>query len=449
MPVSVLDSRLFRDMFGTAAMRAVFEDAAYLARCTEAEVALARAQGRLGVIPEAAAEAIAAGANADALDLDRLAQETQIVGYPILPLIHQLAPMCGEGGGYLHWGATTQDIMDLATVLQMREGLALIAAELDAVRNALASLARRHRDTPMAGRTHLQHALPITFGYKCAVWLSALDRHATRLEQLKPRALMAQFGGAAGTLASLGQADEGLRVRTELARELGLVEPPVTWHVARDGLAEAVQFLALLGGSLGKIALDVMLMAATELGEVAEPFVPGRGGSSTMPQKRNPISSELILAASKMLRQHAGLMLDAMTQDFERATGPWHLEWAALPESFVLAAGALGQARFMLEGLVVDAARMQRNLGMTNGLIVAEAVMMGLAPTIGRQNAHDAVYGACREAIEGGGDILPILLARPDVAGPLGAERLTQLCDPANYVGAAPLMVDEVLAGRM
>jgi 3-carboxy-cis,cis-muconate cycloisomerase len=448
MAISVLDSRLFRDMFGTAAMRDIFSDEAYLARCTEAEVALARAQGRLGVIPAAAAEAIAAGARSDRLDLDALARETEIVGYPILPLVHQLAPMCGEAGGYLHWGATTQDIMDLATVLQMRTGLDLIAHELDAVRQALVSLARRYRDTPMAGRSHLQQALPITFGYKAAVWLSGLDRHATRLQQLRPRALMAKFGGAAGTLASLGQADEGLRVRAELARELDLVEPPITWHVARDGLAEAVQFLALLGGSLGKIAFDVMLMAATELGEVAEPFVKGRGGSSTMPQKRNPISSELILAASKMLRQHAGLMLDAMVQDFERATGPWHLEWTAVPESFVLAAGALGQARFMLEGLVVDAGRMARNLGMTNGLIVAEAVMMGLAAHIGRQRAHDVVYDACRAAIEGGGDILPILLDQPDIAGPLGPDRLAALCDPANYVGGAPLMVDQVLAGR-
>ncbi len=448
MAVGILDSRLYREMFGTAAMRAIFDEGAFLARCAEAEVALARAQGRLGVIPAAMADTIARCATTDGLDMDRLAQETEVVGYPVLPLLHQLGPRCGEAGKFLHWGATTQDIMDLATVLQVRAGLDLVGQELDAVRAALVTLARTHRDTAMAGRTHLQQALPITFGYKAAVWLSGLDRHADRLHALRPRVLTAQFGGAAGTLASLGQADEGLRVRAELARELDLAEPPITWHVVRDGLVEAVQVLALLGGTLGKIGLDVMLMAATEVGEVAEPFVPGRGGSSTMPQKRNPISSELMLAASKMLRQHAGLMLDAMVQDHERATGPWHLEWSAVPESFVLAAGALGQARFLLEGLVVDAGRMRRNLGMTNGLIVAEAVMMGLAPTLGRARAHDLVYDACREAIEGGGDILPILLAQPEIAGPLGADRLAALCDPANYVGAAPLMVDRVLAGR-
>jgi 3-carboxy-cis,cis-muconate cycloisomerase len=448
MATSVFDSGLFRNMFGTEPMRRIFNDAAYLTRCVEAEVALARAQGRLGVIPAAAAEAIAARVRPDALDMDKLAQETEVVGYPILPLLHQLTAQCGDAGGYLHWGATTQDIMDLATVLQMRSGLELIEQELDAVRAALVGLARRYRDTEMAGRTHLQQALPVTFGYKAAVWLSGLDRHADRLRALKPRTLMAQFGGAAGTLASLGSSDVGLRVRAELARELDLAEPSITWHVARDGLADAVQFLALLGGTLGKIAFDVMIMASTEFGEVAEPFVPGRGASSTMPQKRNPISSELILAASKVLRQNAGLMLDAMVQDFERATGPWHLEWVAIPESFALAASALGQARFMLEGLVVDTDRMRRNLNATNGLIVAEAVMMGLAPHIGRQEAHDVVYDACRLAIEGGGDILPILEAQPEIVGPLGRERLAALCDPSNYVGASGLMVDQVLAGR-
>lgn len=448
MATGILDNRLFRDMFGTKAMREVFSDDTYIVRCIEAEIALARAEASLGIIPTEAAETIAASCDAGKLDWPALQHETEIVGYPILPLVHQLSPMCGDAGGYLHWGATTQDIMDLATVLQVRAGLALIEAELDAVRSALASLARRYRDAEMAGRTHLQQALPVTFGYKAAVWLSSLDRHAERLQELKPRCLMAQFGGAAGTLASLGQGDEGLKVRAALARELDLKEPPITWHVARDGLAEAVQFLALLGGSLGKIAFDVMMMSATEFGEVSEPFVKGRGASSTMPQKRNPISSELMLACSKVLRQNAGLMLDAMVQDFERASGPWHLEWVAIPESFVMAAGALWQARFMLEGLVVNTDRMRVNLGATNGLIVAEAVMMGLAPFIGRQKAHDVVYDACRQAIEGGGEILPILMQNGDITAHLDAADLARLCNPSNYVGAAPLMVDQVLQGR-
>jgi 3-carboxy-cis,cis-muconate cycloisomerase len=300
----------------------------------------------------------------------------------------------------------------------------------------------------MAGRTHLQHALPVTFGYKAAVWLSALDRHADRLRELRPRVLLVQFGGAAGTLASLGNGGESLETRAELARELALGDPTITWHVTRDGIAETVQVLALLLGSLGKIALDVMLMSATEFGEAAEPFVTGRGSSSTMPQKRNPISCELILAAAKVLRQQTGLVLDAMITDFERATGPWHVEWVAVPETFGYAAGALSQARFMLGGLIVDSGRMARNLGMTHGLIVAEAVMMGLAPHTGRNEAHDLVYDACRAAIETDRPLLDVLVETPAVVGPLGTERLRELTDPANYLGAAPAMVDRMLAGR-
>jgi len=288
----------------------------------------------------------------------------------------------------------------------------------------------------------------VTFGYKAAVWLSALDRHADRLRELRPRVLFAQFGGAAGTLASLGNGEEGLETRAALASELALRDPPITWHVTRDGIAETVQVLALLLGSLGKIALDVMLMSATEFGEAAEPFVAGRGSSSTMPQKRNPISCELILAAAKVLRQQAGLVLDALVTDFERATGPWHVEWVALPEAFGYAAGALHQARFMLGGLIVDSGRMAQNLAMTHGLIVAEAVMMGLAPHTGRNEAHDLVYDACRVAIESDRPLLDVLLETPAVAGPLGAEMVRALTDPANYLGAAPAMVDRVLAGR-
>ncbi len=446
MATTVLDSVLFRDSFGTPGMRGIFDDRALVARYVEVEVALARAQGRCGVIPADAARQIAALANPDALDFDLLRQETEIVGYPILPLVQQLAKICGEAGRYVHWGATTQDIMDSAVVLQVRDALRLVEAELEDVRDILARLAAKHRDTPMAGRTHLQQALPVTFGYKVAVWLAMLDRHAERLAQLRPRILVGEFAGAAGTLASLG--NRGLDVQAAMMEELGLGVPTATWHVARDGLAEAVNFLGLLTGSLGKVAYDVMLMASTEVAEVYEPFVKGRGASSTMPQKRNPISSELILAAAKAVRQHAGLMLDAMIQDFERATGPWHAEWIALPESFVLTAGALHQAKFMLDGLIVDERRMRANLDMTAGLIVAEAVMMGLAPHLGRNEAHDVVYAACRVVNEQGGRLADVLAAMPEVAGRLDRQAIERLTDPANYLGMAPQMVDRVLAGR-
>src|SRR3954453_12086667 len=366
---TVLDSILFRDAFGTAAMREVFSDLSLISRYVEVEIALARAEARCGVIPQAAADKIAARTDVTALDFDALRRETDIVGYPILPLVHQMVQQCGEAGRYVHWGATTQDIMDSALVLQLRAGLAIIEQDVAALRRILADLSQRHRDTPMAGRTHLQQALPVTFVYKTAIWLSMFDRHAERLAQLKPRVLVGQFAGAAGTLASLG--DKGFEVQKALCEELGLGVPVSTWHVARDGFAEVINFFGLVTGSLGKIALDIMIMASTEFAELYEPFVKGRGSSSTMPQKRNPISSELMLAASKAVRQHAGLMLDAMVQDLERATGPWHAEWMAIPESFVLTAGALAQAKFALHGLVVDEKQMSENLDISRGLIVA------------------------------------------------------------------------------
>jgi 3-carboxy-cis,cis-muconate cycloisomerase len=443
---TVLDSALFRDAFGTPAMREVFSDLRLISRYAEVEVALAKAEARCGVIPLDAAEEIARRTDVGAFDLELLRQETDIVGYPILPLVHQMAKQCGEAGRYVHWGATTQDIMDTAVVLQLRDALKIVEEDIATLRAILADLARRYRDTPMAGRTHLQQALPITFGYKCAIWLATFDRHAERLAQLKPRVLVGQFAGAAGTLASLG--DKGFDVQGALCDELGLGVPVSTWHVARDGFAEAVNFLALVAGSLGKIALDIMIMASTEFGEVCEPFVKGRGASSTMPQKRNPISSELMLAAAKSVRQHAGLMLDAMVQDFERATGPWHVEWVAIPESFVLTAGALHQAKFALSGLIVDERKMADNLDISRGLIVAEAVMMGLAPQIGRQEAHDVVYDACRLAKEKRIALADALSADPRVASRIDQATIERLTAPKNYLGLAPEMVDRVLAAR-
>jgi 3-carboxy-cis,cis-muconate cycloisomerase len=441
---TVLDSVLFRDAFGTPRMREVFSDRALIGRYVEVEIALAKAEAKCGVIPIEAADVIAKQANGSTLDLDALREETDNVGYPILPLVHQLARQCGEAGRYVHWGATTQDIMDTAVVLQLREALGLIDQDISALRQILAGLSQRHRDTPMAGRTHLQQALPVTFGYKTSIWLAMFDRHAERLQQLKPRVLVGQFAGAAGTLASLG--DKGFEVQQAFCEELGLGIPSSTWHVARDGFAEAINFLALVTGSLGKIATDIMIMASTEFAEVYEPFVKGRGASSTMPQKRNPISSELMLAAAKAVRQHAGLMLDATIQDFERATGPWHAEWIAIPESFVLAAGALHQAKFALGGLIVDDAQMARNLDISRGLIVAEAVMMGLAPELGRQDAHDVVYDACRRANEEKTSLRDALLSDPKITARIDRPTIERLTSPGNYLGLAPQMVDRVLA---
>lgn len=446
MPVSIIDSGIYGNLFGSDAMRAVFSERGQVQKWLDVEAALARVQGRLGIVPEAAAAEISAKADADLIDMDLMREEVDRVGYAIMPLVHRLAAVCeGDAGRYVHWGTTTQDIKDTGVVLQIRDALDLVEADLVAIRNGLARLAREHRDTSMAGRSHLQHALPITFGYKAAVWLAPVERHLERLDQLRPRVLTGQFAGAAGTLASLH--GRGLEVADALMEELGLARPAIAWHTARDTIAETLAFLALVTGSLAKIATDVVLLTATETGEVFEPFAPGRGGSSTMPQKRNPVSSELILACAKQVQSRAALVMDAMAADLERSTGPWHVEWAALPEAFVLASGALAQARFLIEGLRVDPGAMRANMDLTRGLIVSEAVMMGLAPALGRQAAHDLVYEACRIATDERRALLDVLLDMPEVTAKLGRDELAQLCEPGNYVGEAPEMVDRLLAG--
>ncbi len=443
----VLESKLFSNLFGTPAMRAIFPDETLVQRYLDVEAALARVQARIGLIPEEAAKEIESKCDVTRVDFERLRTRTEVVGYPILPLVEQLTEWCkGNTGQYCHWGATTQDIMDTADVLQIRDALALVRTDLETVATTLASLANKHKQTPMAGRSHLQHALPVTFGYKCAVWLSSIDRHVQRLDELLPRVLVVEFSGAAGTLASLGNA--GLPVQEALSKELNLNRPDITWHTARDNLGEVSGLLALIAATLGKIGYDIMLMMQSEIGEVYEPFVPGRGASSTMPQKRNPIASEMLLAASKIVRELHGSMLDAQVQDHERATGQWHVEWHALPESFVVTAGALRHAREMLGALEVREDAMRRNLDLTGGLIVAEAVMMGLAPHLGRTHAHDVVYECCRDSLEKGTPFVDALAAHSEISGAMKRKEIEKLADPANYLGSAPQMVDRYLAER-
>jgi 3-carboxy-cis,cis-muconate cycloisomerase len=449
MPSIVVASKLWGDMFGTAAMRALFSDDAMVQRYLDVEAALARAQANVGIVPPEAAAAITAVAEVGRIDWEQLSARTQIVGYPILPLVEQLSVWAEGGlGQWSHWGATTQDIMDTADVLQIRDALDLISTDLDAVAAALAALAETYAETPMAGRTHLQHALPISFGYKAATWLSGIDRHRARLQELRPRVEVVSFSGAAGTLASLGEAN-GLATQKALAGELGLAEPDITWHSIRDSFTEVTGFLALVSASIGKIGYDIMLMMQTETGEVLEPYLPGRGASSTMPQKRNPISSEVMLASAKIVREQHSLMLDAMVQDHERATGQWHVEWQALPTAFIVASGGLRAAREVLEGLEVRPETMRRVLDSTGGLIVAEAVMMGLAPALGRQVAHDLVYDCCRAALTTGTTFLDALTAEPQISAVMDRDALARLVEPANYMGAAPKMVRNLLARRV
>lgn len=447
MAATAPESLIFGDLFGTPAMRTVFDDTSMARAWARAEGALALAQGDCGMIPPAAARAIASAAEKFQPDLRRMGERTVLVGYPIVELVRQLGAAVPEDArGFVHWGATTQDIMDTGVALQLRDALALVEADMAAIRSDLARLAKAHRDTPMPGRTHLQHALPVTFGQKAAIWLDAMERHAARLAQMKPRLLRAQLGGAAGTLASMGE--RGLAVRAGFARHLDLAEAPITWHVARDGLAECVFVLALAASTLAKAATDIMLMCMDELGEAREPFVTGRGSSSTMPQKANPIACEVIVACARALREKSSLMLDAGIADFERATGPWHLEWLALPDALILASGALAQAKFLFGGLVLYPAAMARNLGITRGLILAEAAMMKLAPHTGRGEAHHIVYDACVRVRDSGGTLLSALQADAKVTAHLSAGEIAAALDPANYLGSAGAMVDRVLGAN-
>ncbi len=447
MPATIFDSLVFRDIFTTEAMRAVFSDENRVQKYLDFEAALARAEAGLGLIPKDAAAEIVTHCSVGKMDFAKLKEATEKIGAPVLPVTKQLTALCKDRHGeWVHWGATTQDVTDTATVLQIKEALALVETEIDAICDALAVLAKKYRDTPMAGRSKLQQAVPVTFGYKMATLLAAFGRHKQRLAELRPRVLVGEFGGAAGTLSSLGK--DGLKVQAALMQELGLGVPDITWHTVRDGFAEVGCFLGLVTGSCGKIALDVKLLMQTEVGEVSEPAGEGRGSSSTMPQKRNPISSVYITAQTAIVKQYVATLLEAQVEDHERGTGPWEIEWIVLPEIFMLAAGALKQTRTILEGIEVNEKRMRENLDITNGLIMSEAVMMGLGQAMGRDTAHHRVSDIGKQAAKTGQPLIDLLADDTEIAKYADRRKLEELMDPANYLGVAGEMVDRVLAAR-
>jgi 3-carboxy-cis,cis-muconate cycloisomerase len=445
MASTLIDSTIFQGIFSSDAMREVWSDENRTRKYIDVERALAIVQARLGLIPQEACDEIVSHCHLEQIDMARLRQQTERIGYPILGVVTQINQLCRDKlGEYVHWGATTQDITDTATVLQIREALALVEADLTALANALAKLAREHRLTPVIGRSNLQQAIPVTFGYKMAGILSAVQRHQQRLAQLKERVLVGEFAGAAGTLASLETG--AMETQAGLCAELGLQQPVIAWHTIRDNIAEVGAFLGLVGGTLGKLSMDVKLMMQTEVGEVFEPYHHGRGSSSTMPQKRNPISSCYIHAAISVVRQHSAALMDAMVADHERSTGPWEIEWIVLPEAFCLMAGALKQSVAVVEGLEVDPAAMRRNIDMTHGLVMSEAVMMGLGKHIGREYAHDLVYDICRVALKEQRPLLDLLCEHPEINRHVDRAALARMCDPANYLGQSGVMVDRVLA---
>lgn len=445
MSIHPADSEIFGALWSTAEMRALFAESNHLQLMLEVEAGLARAQAGLGLIPREAAEAITRAARVENLELERVAEGARQSGVPVPALVSELSRVAGEEAArHIHLGATTQDILDTALVLQMRRAFEFVRRDLVALARALAERAREFRDTPMAARTNMQQAVPTTFGLKCAVWAAPLCDHVERLDQVARRVLVVQFGGAAGTLAALG--GNGIAVAQALARELGLDAPDLPWHVRREGVAEAVSLLGLIGGSLAKFAVDIRLLMQTEVGEVFEPHAEGRGGSSTMPQKRNPVGAEHIVAAARQVQALVPVMLAAMAQEQERAMGPWQSESLALPQSFALCAGALAHAIEIATGMTIDAERMRRNLELGGGLIMAEAVASGLTPVMGRAGAQRALRRVADRAIGGRKTLAQALREDAEVRGHLDEAQIDRLLEPASYLGSAGALVDRVVA---
>ncbi len=439
---------LLAPQFSSAAMRAVYDDAALLQAMLDVEAALARAQAATGIIPAAAVHPIEAACWAGAYDLAELAAAATRAGNLAIPLVKaltaQVARSDAEAARFVHWGATSQDIIDTAAMLQLRAAIDALTRDLDRAVAGFARLARAHRDTMMVARTWLQHALPMPLGLKLAQYAASLHRARNRLARLREEALALQFGGAAGTLAALG--DNGLVVAEQLARELDLPLPDAPWHTQRDRIADAAGGFAILAGSCGKIARDVSLMMQTDVAEAFEPAGEGRGGSSTMPHKRNPVAAATALAAATMAPNLAATIFAAQVQDHERSAGPWHAEWPTLPTLALVTSGAVAAMVELAEGLELHAARMRANLDTTHGLVMAEAVTMALAETIGKAGAHRCIEAASRAAVREDKPLREVLANDAEVSAQLSPEQLDRLFDPAGYQGVAQQLIDRLLA---
>jgi len=438
-------SPLLAPMLSSAAMRAVCDDEAYLQHMLDFEAALARAEAATGVIPANAAGSITKACKASSFDLADLAEAAARSGNLAIPLVKALtAKADADAARYVHWGATSQDVIDTAGMLTLRAAIDALLPDLDRAIAGFAKLAHQHRNTAVVARTWLQHALPMPFGLKLAEYAAALHRSRTRLQRLRSEGLALQFGGAAGTLAALG--DKGLLVAEKLAQELKLPLPDAPWHTHRDRIAEAASVFAVLTGTCGKIARDVSLMMQTDVAEAFEPSGEGRGGSSTMPHKRNPVAAATALAAATMAPNLAATIFAAQVQDHERSAGPWQAEWPTLPNLLLVTSGALAAIVDIAEGLQVDVARMRANLEATGGLIMAEAVAMALAEKIGKNEAHHLVEAASKKAVTEKKSLGDVLTKDPKVTAHLSADKLAKLFEPMAYQGASQALIDRLLA---
>ncbi|MFQ6574451.1 3-carboxy-cis,cis-muconate cycloisomerase [Pseudomonas sp. UM16] len=441
-------NQLFDAYFTAAAMREVFSDRGRVQGMLDFEAALARAEAAVGLIPQVAVAPIETACQAERYDFAALAEAIGSAGNSAIPLVKALGKVIASGvpeaERYVHLGATSQDAMDTGLVLQLRAALSLIETDLQHLSDALARQAQAHADTPLAGRTWLQHATPVTLGMKIAGWLGALTRHRQRLQELKPRLLTLQFGGASGTLAALG--DKALPVAEALAKQLNLQLPEQPWHTQRDRLVEFAAVLGLIAGSLGKLGRDISLLMQTEAAEVFEPSAPGKGGSSTMPHKRNPVGAAVLIGAATRVPGLVSTLLSAMPQEHERSLGLWHAEWETLPEICCLVSGALRQAQIIADGLQVDTARMRQNLDLTQGLVLAEAVSIVLAQRLGRDTAHHLLETCCKRAVAEQRHLRAVLGDDPQVSAELSTDELDRLLDPAHYLGQARVWVERALA---
>ena len=439
---------LLDPLFRSQAVEKVFSNRATLQAMLDFEAALARAEARAGFIPPAAAPAIEAKCRAELYDMTVLARAAANAGNLAIPLVKQLTLLVAQkekdAARYVHWGATSQDTIDTGRVLQLRQALGLISSELDLLAIALAELAHKNRSTLIAARTWMQQALPTTFGFKVAGWLDAIDRHRARVAETQERCLALQFGGAVGTIAALGA--RGLDVATNLGKELHLPLPDLPWHSHRDRMAEIATTLGLFCGTLGKIARDISLHTQTELGEVFEPRSDGRGSSSSMPHKHNPVTCAVVLSAAGRVPPLVSTMLGAMVQEQERGLGGWQSEWETLPEIVRLTAGALHHLTTPVSELHVDSERMRQNLDLTQGLIFAEAIAMALAEKMPRHEAHELVQNACKRAQSARRDLRSVLVQDAIIKANLSEAELDRLFTPANYLGIADQFIDRVLA---
>ena len=440
-------SPLLAPMLSSPAMRAICDDVAYLQRMLDFEAALALAEAATGVIPADAAGPIGNACRADVFDMAGLAEAATRSGNLAIPLVKALTAEVAKSGReaarYVHWGATSQDVIDTATMLTIRAAIDALLSDIDRAISGFAKLAQRHRHTPVVGRTWLQHALPMPFGLKLAEYAAALNRSRKRLRALRGEALALQFGGASGTLAALG--GHGLQVAKRLSRELDLPLPEAPWHTHRDRIAEAASVFAIIAGSCGKIARDVSLMMQTDVAEAFEPAGEGRGGSSTMPHKRNPVAAASALGAATMAPNLAATIFAAQVQEHERSAGPWHAEWPTLPALMLVTSGALAAIVDIAEGLEIDSARMRTNLNTTHGLILAEAVTFALAEKIGKSDAHHLVEAASKKAVAARRDLQDVLAEDQKVAAHLDRDRLAELFEPMSYQGASQALIDRLL----